>query len=140
MSNERVFEDAFNLLCGKKLGEGVDREVFECRLRPELVVKVEADRVHRSFANPREMQIWQNWQYHKPTARWLAPCEYLSPDGRILLQRRTQPISPTDGLPDRLPAFLTDIKTDNFGLLDGRVVCHDYSFVLENLSLRLRKY
>lgn len=25
-----------------------------------------------------------------------------------------------------MPVFLTDFKPENFGLLNGRVVCHDY--------------
>ena len=42
--NGATYEDAFNLLCGKLLGEGIHRKVFECRLRDDLVVKVEPAR------------------------------------------------------------------------------------------------
>lgn len=138
MSN-KAFEDAFNLLCHTKLGSGIHRDVFTCRIRDDLVVKVEIEKDFREFANVDEMRFWCNNQYTPAIARWLAPCEYMSPDGRILLQRRVQPIRDTDKLPEKLPTFLTDIKRENFGWLNGKLVCIDYAFTIANLSTRLRK-
>lgn len=138
MSEAATFEDAFNLLCGKQLGEGIHRKVFECKLRPELVVKVENDDL-RYFANVFEQKFWSDHQYCAKVARWLAPCEYLSPDARLLLQRRVDPIRDADALPDKLPSFLTDVKRDNFGLLDGRIVCFDYAMTIPTPSLRPKK-
>lgn len=132
-----TFEDAFNLLCGKQLGEGMSRKVFECRIRPDLVVKVE-DEEWRRFQNVAEQRFWDDNYYRKEIARWLAPCEYLSPDGRILLQRRAHPVGDYK-LPDKLPSFLTDLKAENFGILDGRLVCVDYAFTVLTASMRLRK-
>jgi hypothetical protein len=138
VDNSAVFEDAFNMLCGKKLGEGVHREVFECRIRPDLVCKVERGDA-RFFANILEDRFY-NLCYFKPAAiKWLAPCEYLSPDGRILLQRRADPIRSTDKLPDKLPTFLDDIKRENFGYIDGNLVCVDYAFYKEYMDTKLRK-
>jgi len=133
-----VYKDCFNLLCGEKLGAGIHRDVFECKLRPDLVVKVEKSD-HRYFANVMEMQFWCDNQYAKDIAKWLAPCEYLSPDGRILLQRRAQPIVDESQLPKQLPAFLTDLKMRNFGMLDGRVVCVDYALNVVIASRRMRE-
>ena len=137
--NLPTFEDAFNLLCGKLLGEGIHRKVFECRIRPDLVVKVEHDTDWRYFANVLEMRFWDDHQYFDKVAQWLAPCEYMSPDGRILLQRRTLPIVDSSALPAQLPAFLSDVKVDNFGILDGRLVCVDYAMTIPNPSTRLKK-
>ena len=137
--NKPTFEDAFNLLCGKLLGEGIHRKVFECRLRPDLVVKVESETNWRYFANVLEMQFWSDHQYFDKVAQWLAPCDYLSPDGRILLQRRALPIVDTSALPAQLPAFLGDVKANNFGMLDGRLVCVDYAMTIPNPSTRLKK-
>ena len=53
-----VYEDAFNMLCGDLLGEGIHRKVFECKIRPDLVVKVESDTTSRYFANVLEMKFW----------------------------------------------------------------------------------
>lgn len=137
--NGATYEDAFNLLCGKLLGEGIHRKVFECRIRPDLVVKVEHDTDWRYFANVLEMRFWDDHQYFDKVAQWLAPCEYMSPDGRILLQRRTLPIVDSSALPAQLPAFLSDVKVDNFGMLDGRLVCVDYAMTIPNPSTRLKK-
>lgn len=135
-----AFEDAFNLLCGDKIGSGVHRNVFACRLRPELVVKVEIDGGQwRYFANAQEMKFWSDQQHYPKVADWLAPCDYMSPDGRILLQRRADPIRSTDTLPENIPSFLNDIKRENFGFLNGRLVCVDYAMHVDNPNLRLKK-
>ena len=133
------FEDAFNLLCGEKLGSGIHRDVFECRINRKLVVKVETDLPWRYFANVQEMKFWNDHERCAQVAKWLAPCEYLSPDGLIMLQRRVRPIHADDELPDKLPAFLTDVKRTNYGWLDGKLVCFDYAMTIPNPSVRLRK-
>lgn len=103
MSTAECFEDAFNLLCGALLGEGVHRKVFACRLRPELVVKVEAEPAFRYFANVHEMKMWNDSSLKE--AEWLAPCRYLSPDGRILLQDRADPVPGDYEMPERMPSL-----------------------------------
>lgn len=137
--NGATYEDAFNLLCDKLLGEGIHRKVFECRLRDDLVVKVEAETDWRYFANVLEMRFWNDHEHYKKVADWLAPCEYLSPDGRILLQRKASPIVDRSALPEQVPAFLSDLKPENFGMLDGRLVCLDYAMTIPNPSTRLKK-
>ena len=138
--SKEVFEDTFNLLCGDRLGVGIHRSVFECRLRPELVVKVEDENSPwRYFANAREMQFWCDNQHFEPVYRWLAPCEYMSPDGRVLLQKRADPIPITYELPEKMPSFLTDFKRENFGLIDGKLVCLDYATTIPHINRRLKK-
>lgn len=138
MTTGPIFEDAFNLLCHNKLGSGIHRDVFECRINDRLVVKVENDLPWRYFANVLEMKFWSDHQHCDKIAKWLAPCEYLSPDGLVLLQRRVEPIRDSDELPKKLPTFLTDVKRDNYGWLDGRLVCFDYALTIPTPSLRLR--
>lgn len=125
MSNEAAYQDAFNLLCGKLLGEGIHRYVYACKLRPELVVKVESEDP-RFFANVFEDKFWADAP--EPVREWLAPCHFLSPDGRILLQERCDPVPPGYELPAMVPEFLDDHKRDNMGLLNGRLVCVDYAY------------
>lgn len=139
MTDPRVHEDAFNLLCGKLLGEGIHRKVFECRLDPTLVVKVEIPQDWRYFANVHEMKFWDEHRYFKKVADWLAPCEYMSPDGRILLQKKVLPITDRAVLPDKVPSFLTDLKVENFGLYEGRLVCIDYALSIPTPSTRPKK-
>lgn len=134
-----AFEDAFNLLCGKQLGSGIHRDVFECRIRPDMVVKVENSEEWRNFANVREHQFWADHEYVPAVAKWLAPCEYLSPDGRISLQRKAAPVQDSDMLPEKIPAFLTDLKRENFGWLNGQLVAVDYALTIVSASTRLRK-
>lgn len=133
-----AFPDAFNLLCGEKLGEGIHRMVFECRLRPELVVKVEKEEAWRYFANVHEMKFWD--EVDAKVRQWLAPCEYLSPDGRILLQQKVNICNSFDTLPTELPAFLHDHKPSNYGWLRGQFVCVDYSIhTIGKPNLRKKK-
>lgn len=129
---------AFNTLCGDLLGEGIHRKVFECKLDPSLVVKVETDEEFRSFANAREHGNWLDNQGYTAVSKWLAPIVSLSPCGLVMLQKRITPLREGE-FPDRLPAFLTDIKPSNFGLYEGRVVACDYSFLITTISTRLKK-
>ncbi len=137
MSTAECFEDAFNLLCAELLGEGIHRKVFACRLRPELVVKVEAEPAFRYFANVHEMKMWNDASAGE--MKWLAPCRYLSPDGRILLQERADPVPADYELPERMPSFLTDFKRSNFGILRGKFVCVDYAMPIPSYNSRLKK-
>lgn len=136
-----LYLDAFNLLCDRKIGGGTFRDVFECRMDRSLVVKVETATQWRCFSNVKEMQFWQDNQHYKAVADWLAPCVYLSPDGRIMCQRRVTPLTEQQKkeLPEKIPSFLTDLKYGNFGMLDGRLVCVDYASVISNPSVKLRK-
>jgi hypothetical protein len=137
---DRTFEDAFDLMCGDLIGEGTFRKVYTCRLRPDLVVKVEKHTERdRRFHNMLEYYCWTQHAHCKPIHQWLAPCEDMSPDGRILLQKRARPLHDTDKLPEQLPTFLTDLKRENFGMLDKRIVCIDYAYYVTTTSTRLRK-
>jgi len=138
MDKQETFRDAFDLLCGEKLGEGIHRAVYECKLRPDLVVKVEYGDM-RHFANVFEQQFWDTNSQYKEVSRWLAPCEFLSPDGRLLLQRRCDPVPQHRKMPDMLPGFLTDHKRSNFGLLHGRLVCVDYAITISNPSVKMQR-
>lgn len=124
--DKSVYRDAFNMLAGDKIGEGIHRMVFTCKIRNDLVVKVESDNF-RFFANVFEMRFWSENQHNTAISKWLAPCEYMSPDGRIMLQKRARPLHDSDVIPNRLPVFLTDIKKSNFGFIGDQLVCVDYA-------------
>jgi hypothetical protein len=131
-----TFEDAFNMLCGDRIGQGSTRTVYDCKLLPGHVVKVENDDF-RMFANVAENLLYCNSS--EAVQRWLCPTTHLSPDGRLLIMRKARICDETDTLPDQLPAFLSDIKRENFGWIDGRLVCVDYGLWFESPSLRMRK-
>lgn len=138
MRNDEVFEEAFNLLCGDKLGNGIHRTVYACKLLPDLVVKVENDD-YRYFANVMEMKFWNDHEFYPRVAKWLAPCTHLSPDGRILLQKRADPLPRDFQLPEYMPSFLTDFKRENYGILNDQLVCLDYAMTIPNPSIRPKK-
>ena len=139
---------AFDLLCDERLGYGMSRQVFSCRLAPECVVKVEE--AAGRFQNVIE---WETWQRVKdtPASRWFAACRWISPNGTLLVMERTRPPAPAE-YPDSLPAFLCDFKRTNYGMAKATdrhgkpdqewFVCHDYGthLMFENgMTKRMRK-
>lgn len=130
-----VYREVYRILIGDKIGSGSRREVYEYAPDPtRFVVKVECD--EQSFQNIKE---WETWQSVKDTkyARWFAPCHTIGPNGIVLIQRRS---FPAERYPARMPAFLCDFKTQNYGLIDGKFVCHDYGIMtcLANFGLTKR--
>lgn len=136
-----TFKDAFNLLCGAKLGEGISRTVFEHRLDKRYVVKVE-DNPMKVWANIKEWMFWQEYGHRDDISKWLAPCLDISENGRVLIQQRALLIQDKSEVPDTLPRFLTDVKYDNFGWIveEGcrRLVCVDYAMVYVHPSSKLQ--
>ncbi|WP_323016382.1 hypothetical protein [Castellaniella sp.] len=130
--------EALGLLQGTQISYGSARTVYACKLFSDCVIKVEDGA--GSFQNVME---WETWQRVKDTkfAKWFAPCEFISPAGGILVMKRTMPID-EKRYPQSVPAFFTDLKYANYGMLDGQFVCHDYgvSLLMENgMSERMRK-
>lgn len=121
------YQEEFNsFMVGDWLGSGVYRQVYSAPWDPDnYVIKLEHAMQHRMFCNSIEWAIWDNLKDHEEASKWLAPCKSISRSGNILVQRRTTPIS---ALPDKLPKFLEDTHIHNFGMLEGRIVCHDYAF------------
>lgn len=140
---DHIHEEAFNLMCGELLGRGMSRSVFACLLRNDLVVKTES--ASKKFQNVIE---WETWQCVKdtPLAAHFAPCHSISPCGTVLVMHRTRPAGPGD-FPELMPAFMTDFKRTNFGVIVGKngrrsFVCHDYGMHLlieKGMTKRLKK-
>lgn len=123
--NADTYADCFNLLCGRQVGErGMTRTVFECSIAKQYVVKVENDEIRSYFQNMMEWFVW-NRVAGTEFEKWFAPVHALSPDGRLLVMHRTEPIG-LSALPKLMPAFFTDFKPANYGMYKGHLVCHDY--------------
>ncbi len=116
--------DMAQLLFGDFIGRGASRSVYQCAFDETLIVKI--DEWSGNNANALEWATWRHLADQPTYSRWLAPCIAISPRGDLLLQRKTSPIS-TGKEPKMLPAWLCDVKPENFGLLKGKVVCHDYN-------------
>ena len=121
-----IARDFFELMSGKWLGGGVGRGVFVLGTDPSLVVKIET--ASHSFQNISEWGVWCDLENEdNPARKWFAPCHYISPCGIVLVQARTRPIEKSR-FPEKMPSYFTDLKYQNFGLFEGRIVAHDYGF------------
>lgn len=137
MATDHIAHELFNTICNKKIGGGMSREVFSSKLLPNSVIKCESGQ--RIFQNQFEWEIWQNIGYSALGKKWLAPCEWISPCGSVLIMKKT---TPAVKYPDKMPAFLTDFKHTNYGMYKGRLVCHDYGtahFLNVGLTKRMKK-
>lgn len=130
--------DLAGLTLSHRLGTGYSRDVFQYELDPTLVVKIETDA--GSFHNVREADVWEAVK-ETEFAEWFAPVVAISPNGLILLQKKCEPARGRP-LPTKVPAFFTDIHSNNWGFYEGRPVCFDYGHHLlleKGLTKRMRK-
>lgn len=119
--------DLAALFLGKKLGSGMSRDVYEFTFNRDYVVKVENS--SGSFQNIIEWEIWNNVQYMPSVSKWFAPCVNISPCGVFLIQRKVIQQDPKK-YPKKVPYFFKDTKYENFGTVDGKLVCCDYGTFL----------
>lgn len=120
-------EEFKRTLLGDLIAIGSCRKVYQCRLNADFVVKVEQWR--GQFQNVTEWESWM-WMKGSNVAKWFAPYHYISDYGTILVQRRCQPLKDRSELPKRVPKVLTDLKAENFGWYEGRIVCFDYGTIV----------
>ncbi len=130
VSMPAVISDMVTSLIGEKLGAGVYRSTHVYNLdREKYVIKIEP---LNTQCNVSEYLLWQEikglcgelaW-----VKDWFAPVKWISPCGRLLVMERTKPTS-SKKKPEKVPKFLWDVKSDNFGWLRGKYVCHDYGSI-----------
>lgn len=135
------YREILSLLCGDRVGDGSSRAVYVFWPDTTKVIKIE--RGHHSFQNVIEWETWCYINQRKPhLSKWFAPCVMMSERGHMLVQERAIPVITAD-LPKRIPAFMADLKPNNWGRLpDGRVVAIDYGLaygVLAAADTRLVK-
>lgn len=119
-------KDFAGLMIGDRIGGGTARDVYALNFPPdgcESVVKFED--IALSFQNVIEWKIW-GWVVETKWEKWFAPCHSIGGNGVVLIQRRTTAL---DRLPKRIPSFMVDTKKSNWGLYEGRPVCHDYGMM-----------
>jgi hypothetical protein len=118
--------DFITSLCGKHLGTGSFRSVFDYNIHSDYIIKIERE---NSGCNRIEYMIWDEVRFLKGNLSWVknwfAPVDWISPNGRILVMKKTKQIK-NKKLPEKIPAFLWDVKKDNFGWIGKNYVCHDY--------------
>lgn len=120
---DEVGTDFFRTITSKLIGTGYSRRVYDCVLNKNVVIKIEKG--DYNFDNITEYKIWSVARNNENYAKWLAPCLWISPCGRVLIQERTYL---TDRLPKQIPVWLYDTHQHNFGRLkNDQFVCHDYA-------------
>ncbi len=126
-----ITADFFPLICGDLLGEGSGRAVYECRLDPTIVIKFETGSRH--FQNVMEWFVWERVHFVDEVKDWFCPCVSISACGTILIQKKAANARAKE-LPNRVPAYFTDFKVENWGIYLGKPVIRDYGthLMLEN--------
>ena len=136
MNDDFKFQELSSAMIGTFIGEGIARKVYHCRLNIEYVCKIET-KAH-SFQNVSEWETWLWVRGNKYLEPWFAPCFHISGGGTVLIQRYCEPLRDAD-LPKQLPSFLCDLKRENFGMLNGRIVCCDYGTSHSSIRVASRK-
>lgn len=132
-----ISRDLTTLILGKKIGEGMSRDVYEYRPDDRYVIKVE--RGAYQFQNAIEWEIWQSIQKYPQILKWFAPIQAISPNGLFLVQEKTYT---AQKYPEKVPYFFKDVKKENFGFIGSKFVCHDYGTFLRDdhfNTIRLKK-
>lgn len=110
---------------GKRIDNGATREVFEWAAHPnKYVIKIEEGSYHH---NVMENIIW-NAVRNTEHAKWFAPVRSISPGGHALIMRKTREAKAGDPEFPEIPDFFVDVRYRNWGIMDGRWVCHDYAY------------
>lgn len=122
--------DLARMVCGEKIGSGQYRDVYEYKLHRGYVVKV----THYQEYNWNEYNVWEAVK-DAPYSKWFAPVVDISPGGHFLIMKKVKPIPDKFKLPKTIPQFFTDLKRENFGVLNGRLVAIDYQFILRGLDV-----
>ena len=137
-AKKRIFENVFSsedmvrMCLGDKLGEGQYRIVFDFALIPDTVCKF--DKSCPASANWNEYNVW-NAVKGTRHEKWFAPIVAISPGGEFLLMKKARPIQDGDKWPKKIPLFFADVKRDNFGFIDNKIVCTDYQFICRAVDL-----
>lgn len=119
---------AMDLVIGEHIASGTYRDVYAHATNPDWVVKVQRDNGY--FSNVLEFEIWSLIAESKKDRKWFAPIHYMSENGKVMIQQRIRPLVDNDVIPDKIPAYFTDIKRENFGFIGKQLVCCDYDYSL----------
>ncbi len=131
--------DLFGLVCDELLDYGMSRRVYAYAPNHELVIKFETKAGR--FQNVIEWETWQE-VYNTEYRDWFAGCRMISPCGTILVMERTDIPSTQADYPKKMPAFFADFKYENYGMLNGNFVCHDYgtnALMATGLTKKMKK-
>lgn len=136
-TEDPISADFFDMFVGDHIASGSARNVY-CYADGKNVIKFEQAGTYQNTSE------WDAWLHVQGTdvAKWFAPCKFLSPTGRVLVQAYAPDMKPHQ-IPDKVPAFFSDIKYENWGWYKGHPVCRDYGLTLlmeHGMTKRMRKF
>lgn len=117
-----VKADLVRMMLGDRVGLGASREVYQFMANGRWIIKLE---VRDTFQNVHEHEVWKLVRDTK-WRRWFAPVVMVSECGQCLVMEQTVPLPLKAKRPAMMPSFFDDLKPENFGTFEGRIVCHDY--------------
>lgn len=133
-----ILKEISNILIDKPIDSGAYRNVYEVDSLfggDQYVLKIENG---NGFQNIMEWNLWNELNYDKELSKWFAPCLKISEHGKVLIQRKTSPLTEKDIAKfDKIPEYLTDTKKSNYGMIGRQLVCHDYGLI--NISMIMSK-
>jgi len=135
MKDHVLTYEMLDMILGEYLGSGISRAVFVYKPDIRFVIKVE---ISSYSANILEWRTWHNFKEDKRISKWLCPIKDISTHGLFLIQKRAKKIEDTSLLPLKLPTFLSDIKSDNFGWIGKQLVMVDYTWLKLKAETKLR--
>lgn len=126
LENRIVTLDLLDFFIGDLKGLGSSRYVFTYMPNTQYVIKIDVG------ADNQNVREWDTWLSVAETkyAKWFAPCKEISECGRILIQKKCTLNISYDKFPKMIPAFFADLKYQNWGMLNGKLVCFDYALNL----------
>lgn len=126
-----------DMLCGNLISEGCSRIVYECGYDKSCVVKIHKNVNRLPSDNILEWELWNMIKcMTNDVPKWFAPCVGISENGRILIQKKTKPLTDKQWEnTTKIPTFLSDVKRSNFGIYKGHICMHDYAFTLYRLNI-----
>lgn len=133
--NKILNYELIQFILGDFIGMGVSRAVFTYKPDPKYVIKIE---IANFGANWLEYQNWRNYKDVKDVGKWLCPIYDISENGLYMIQTKAKHIQDISKLPKKIPIFLGDIKSDNFGWIGKRLVCLDYAWINLDANTKLR--
>jgi hypothetical protein len=119
------------ILCGQYKAHGSSRSVYQCKMHPGFVVKIQHN---GCFENVIELAIWDSICMADWLAKWFAASVFVSKTGKILVQEKIILKPSKKDYPKKIPRFFSDIKIDNYGYVNDQLKCCDYASVLPRLT------
>lgn len=123
------------------IGTGLTRDVYRYNIQTNLVIKIEGNSVKRnSFQNVKEYLFTKELEYCEEI-KYIAKTFDISENGKYIIQEYARDVTDDEWnnfIADRSPSFLTDLKRENVGVIDDRIVVRDYGSAIMTNRFKMK--